>query len=53
MCGLLGGCFDVLASYLYFGGYFEGRLETCPPCIMDYYVLGAFREMRPKLVSYI
>jgi hypothetical protein len=39
---ILRGCFDVLAFYLYFRGYFGGWLETYPPCIMDYYVFRGF-----------
>ena len=34
-CDLLRRHFDVLALYFYVGGYFGGRLETYPPCIMD------------------
>jgi hypothetical protein len=42
---LLNGRFSVSTLDIYFGGYFGGQLETYPPCIMGYYVLGVLREM--------
>jgi hypothetical protein len=45
-CDLLGRHFDVLALYLYVGGYFGGHLRPIHLVSWIYYILGAFREIR-------
>jgi hypothetical protein len=40
-CGTFRGGFHVLALYHCFRGIFGGWPKTYPPCIMDFYVLGA------------